>query len=95
MSDGGGGWGKEEKELFHLLMANVREKPSLSSILPSDFSNDPSTFSSKKIFLGGQFKHLLSAQWGTKKKKTIRASLQHAAFTLFRTKEIGFPLFTK
>lgn len=61
----------EGRKLFHLLIANTREKAfslSLSGIVSSDFLNDPSSFFSKKMFLGGRFKGLLSSQWGTKRK---------------------------
>lgn len=70
MSDAGGGWGKEgEKDISSIDSQPQERSYSLSSIVPSDFSNDPCTFSSKKIFLGGQFKHLLQSQEGNKKKK--------------------------
>lgn len=55
-----------EKKLFHLLIANQEKGYSLSSIVPSDFSNDPCTFSSKKIFLGGNsdIYYLLNGELG-------------------------------
>lgn len=63
MSDGGGGWGKEREKVISSIDSQPQEKSySLSSIVSGDFSNDPCTFSSKKIFLGGQFKHLLWSQ---------------------------------
>lgn len=55
---GVGNEARREKKLFHLFIANPREKAILSSVVSSDFSNDPCTFSSKKIFVGGRFKHL-------------------------------------
>ena len=36
---------RREKKLFHLLIANPRDSYSLSSIVSSDFSNDPGSFS--------------------------------------------------
>lgn len=54
---------RREKKAISSIDSQPQEKSyTLSSIVSGDFSNDPCTFSSKKIFLGGQFKHLLWSQ---------------------------------